>query len=98
MRPKRFVITSGLSPKVVPMSYRGGPSSIIASPSGSGNYDIAFTTVDIFDASLTPNWVDITGMSAATTDQDAEVGSVTALRITLNSGTDVTVDISQSDV
>jgi hypothetical protein len=37
-------------------------------------------------------------MDGATTDQSQELGTVTGIRITLNSGTDVTVDIAQSDV
>ncbi len=98
MRNKRHEITSNNSPKTIPMNWRGGSTSIITSPSGAGNYTVAFTTTPIQDASLTPTYIDITSMTAATTDQSEEVGQITAFRITLNSGTSVAADIAQSDV
>lgn len=98
MRPKQFTVTSSNSPVTVPLNYRGGKTSIIATPSGSGNYDVAYTAVNIQDSTLTPNWIDITDMSAATaTVGDKTVSSVTAIRITLNSGTNVIVDIASAD-
>lgn len=97
MRPVR-IVQDTVDNTVVPMDWTGGPITILALPSGAGNYDVAFTTTDIFNSSLTPIWEDITNMSAATDQQSATIdGSITGLRITLNSGTDVTVDISQSD-
>lgn len=98
MRPKRFTVTSSNSPKIIPTNYRGGPISIIATPNGAGNYDVAFTTAPIQDSSITPNWIDITDMSAATTQQNKSANNITALRITLNSGTNVVVDIASGDV
>jgi len=98
MRPKRFTVTSANSPVVIPLNYRGGPTSVVSTPNGSGNYDVAFTTVDIQDSTITPNWVDGTDMSAATTQQSNQFLNVTALRITLNSGTNVEIDLSSGDV
>ena len=98
MRPQQILVTSGISPKIIPVNSRGGPYSIIATPAGAGDYDVSFTTTDIFNSDLTPAWVDITAMTGATTTQDTEVGTVTAFRVTLNSGTSVQVDIAQSDV
>ncbi len=98
MKAKRFVITSGNSPLTIPTDYRSGPISIITNPSGAGNYTVAFTTTPIQDTSLTPSYIDITSMTAATTIQSEETGSITALRVTLNSGTDVTLDLAQSNV
>ena len=98
MRPARYTVTSSNSPMTIPLNWMAGLTSIIATPNGSGNYDVAYTNVDIHDADITPNWVDITAMSAATTSQDATVTTVTALRVTLNSGTNVVVDVAQSDV
>lgn len=94
MRPKRFVVTSGT--KTIPMNQYGGDINVSANPAGSGNYDVAFTMTNIYDTTLTPVWTDVTDMSAATTAQAKEInGAITALRITLNSGTSVTVDIAQ---
>jgi len=98
MRPKRTVVTSSNSPKIIPINYRGGRTSIIATPSGAGDYTVENTTVRIQDSSITPNWNPISSMTAQTAQASDSAGSITALRVTLNSGTDVTVDISQSDV
>lgn len=98
MRPKQTLVTSSNSPKTIPMNYRSGPVSILATPAGSGNYTIAFTTTDIFNSDLTPVYVNITSMTAATTAQNEELGTITAFRVTLNSGTSVQLDIAQSDV
>ena len=97
MRPKQILVTSSNTPKIIPMDYRGGPSSIIATPVAA-TYSVEFTTTDVQNSDLTPVWAAITSMTAATTAQDEEVGSVTAFRVILTSGTSVQIDISQSDV
>lgn len=100
MRPKTVTVTSSNSPYYIPMDWRGGSFGVTATPSGSGNYDVAYTTDSIAEgasgASVT--WTDITDMSAATAAASKEVGPSTCIRITLNSGTDVTVGVVQSDV
>lgn len=98
MRPIQKLVTSANTPVIIPTSYRNGAISIVATPAGAGNYTIAFTTTNVFDSSLTPVWVDITAMTTATTTQNAELGTVTAIRATLHSGTSVELDIAQSDV
>lgn len=98
MRPLEKLVTSANSPKIIPTNYRSGPLSIITTPAGAGNYTIAFTTSDVQNTAITPIWVDITSMTGATTSQNEELGTVTAFRATLNSGTSVQVNIAQSDV
>ena len=98
MRPARYTVTSSNSPMTIPLNWMAGLASIIATPNGSGNYDVAYTNVDITDTTITPNWIDITDMSAATAQVgDKTLTSVTALRITLNSGTNVIVDLASAD-
>ena len=96
MRPQRIVQDS-VGNTVIPVDHRSGAYSVVATPT-AGNYDVAFTVTDIYDTSLTPTWIDITGMSGATTQQDKEVGVAVAFRVTLNSGTSVLVEIAQRDV
>ena len=96
MRPIR-VVQDSVGSTVIPANFRAGPYSVVATPN-SGNYDVAYTVSDIYDTDITPNWIDVTDMSAATAQVAKEVGTATAFRLTLNSGTSVTVEIAQSDV
>ncbi len=97
MRPKTITVTSGES--YVPVNYRGGEIGVTATPAGSGNYDVAYTHESIADgADAVTRWVDVEDMSAATTVVSKAVKPATCLRVTLNSGTSVTVDITQSDI
>lgn len=99
MRPKSVTVTSGNSPYYIPVNWRDGPIGVTATPSGAGNYDVAYTHESIAEgADGVTDWTDITDMSAATTAASKEVGPFTCLRITLNSGTSVKVDVVQSDV
>lgn len=100
MRPKSVTVTSGNTPYYIPMDWRGGAFGITATPN-SANYDVAYATSDIGDGAAglaSGDWTDITGMSAATTAAAKEVGPSTCIRITLNSGTSVKVDVVQSDI
>ena len=98
MRPKTVTVTSSNTPYYIPVNWRGGDLGITATPAGSGNYDVAYTHESIAEgASGVTNWTDITDMSAATAAASKEVGPCTCLRITLNSGTSVTVDVVQND-
>ena len=99
MRPKSVTVTSSNSPYYLPGNYRGGPTGVTATPSGSGNYDVAYTHESIAEGAASVNdWTDITDMSGATAAASKEIGPYTCLRITLNSGTSVKVDTVQSDV
>ena len=70
-----------------------------ATPNGAGDYDVAYTHESIAEgADNVTNWIDIEDMSAATAQASKSIKPATALRITLNSGTSVTVDITSSDV
>lgn len=99
MRPKTVTVVDGNSPYYIPVNFRGGDIGITATPAGSGDYDVAYTRESIAEgASGVTSWTDITGMSAATAAAVATVTAATCLRITLNSGDSVTVDVAQSDV
>lgn len=98
MRPKTVTVTSGNTPYYIPMNWRGGPIGVTATPSGGGDYDVAYTHEPIGEgAANVTDWTDITDMSAATAAASKEVGPCTCLRITLNSGTSVKVDVVQND-
>ena len=97
-RSKTVTVTSGNTPYYIPMNTYGGQISIVATPA-SGNYDVAFTNEDIGSgAASVTTWVDVTNMSAATATQDEVINPASCLRITLNSGTSVTVDVLQAIV
>jgi hypothetical protein len=98
MRPKSVTVTSGNSPYYIPLSQRQGTTNVVATPN-SGNYDVAYTLESIGEgAASVTDWIDVTNMSAATAQQTGTVTGATCLRITLNSGTSVKVDISQQNV
>ena len=98
MRPKSVTVTSGNSPYYIPVNWRGGPIGVTATPN-SGNYDVAYTHESITNvgAAAVTDWTDITDMSGATAAASKEIGPCVCLRITLNSGTSVKVDVTQSD-
>lgn len=102
MRPKTITVTSGNSPYYIPVNWRGDSLGVTATPNGAGNYDVAYTRElpSSYDfASDASAWVDVSNMSAATAVQSEEIPvGATCLRITLNSGTNVVVDLSQQDV
>ena len=95
MKSVQHIITSGTV--VIPLNERGGPVGVGATPAGAGNYTIEFTLTPQ-NENLTNNTFPITDMTAATTAQQTQLGPASALIVTLNSGTSVTVDITQSDV
>lgn len=97
MKSFQEIITSGDSPLTIPLNPRGGATGIGATPTGAGNYTITFSLTPL-NENLTLNPHAITSMTAATTAQSEQLGPVTAVIVTLNSGTSVTVDLTQSDV
>ena len=97
MKSTQKVVTSANSPLTIPMNPRGGPTALGATPAGSGNYTVTFA-IDPVQEGLTLNPFAITSMTTATTAQNEELGPVTALVVTLHSGTSVTIDLAQSDV
>ena len=99
MRPKSITVTSSNSPYYLPVNWRGGDIGITATPAGSGNYDVAYTFESLGDgAAAVTDWVDVEDMSAATAVASKSIKPAATLRITLNSGTSVKVDIVQADV
>ena len=99
MRPKSITVTSANSPYYYPTNWRGGKMGLTATPAGAGNYDVAYTNEPIGSgAANVTNWIDVTDMSTATAQASKAIDPVTCIRITLNSGTSVTVDMTQSDV
>lgn len=98
MRPKTVTVTSSNSPYYIPVNWRGGEIGVTATPSGAGNFDVAYTHEPIGSgAANVTDWTDITDMSAATAAASKVIGPATCLRITLNSGTSVKVDVTQRD-
>jgi len=94
MRPAQYTVTTANTPLIIKVDYLAEWTGIVALPSGSGNYDIAFARAPIDE--VTPTWVDLPNMSAATTTQDEVVNAISGIRITLNSGDQVVVDITQT--
>lgn len=98
MRPKSKTITSANSPFYWPVNWRGGEIGVTATPAGSGNYDVAYTHEPIGNgAAGVTDWTDIEEMSAAVDPASKAVGPCTCLRVTLNSGDSVKVDVTQHD-
>ena len=97
MIPQQIIVTSSNSPKSVGIDHNGGPLSVVATPTAA-DYGIEFTVEPLQDLTNAPNYVPISNMTAATTQQEASLSNVTGLRITLNSGTSVAVGLSQSGV
>ena len=97
MKSFQIIVTSSNSPLEIPLNPRGGDVAFGAIPSGGGDYTIEFTMTPL-NQNLTPNYFPITDMTAATAAQQTAIGPATAIRVTLNSGTDVTIDVAQSDV
>ena len=96
MKTRQIIVTSSNSPVTIPLNPRGGPVGVGATPD-SATYTVEMTLTPLEDG-LTPNTFAITDMTAATTAQSAQIGPVTAVVVTLDSGTSVTMDITQSDV
>lgn len=97
MKAFRQIITSSNSPKVIPLNERGGDTAIGATPSGAGDYTIEFC-INPQQEGLVNNYFPIPDMTAATTAVQQGIGPATAILVTLNSGTNVTIDLAQSDV
>jgi len=96
--PRQIIITSSESPDTIGVDHNAGPLSVVATPAGAGNYDVEFTCEPIDDTTITPNFFPIAAMTAATTQQQVKLGSISGIRITLNSGTSVTLGLTQSAV
>ncbi len=97
MKSKQYIVTSENSPLTIPLNYRGGPNGISAGPAGGGDYTVEFSLTPL-EEGLTMITHAITDMTAATTVQQVELGPATALVVTLNSGSLVAIDLTQSDV
>ena len=96
MRSRQFVVTSSNSPFTIPLNPRGGETSFSAIPD-SATYTVEFTITPLREG-LNINSLAISNMTSATTDQSTAISSVTAIIVTLDSGTSVAIDIAQSDV
>lgn len=97
MKTVQHIVTSSNTPLVIPLSARGGIVGIGATPSGAGNYTVQITLTPLNEG-LTPNFFPVPTMTAETGVVQVNVSPVTAIRVTLNSGTNVTIDLAQSDV
>jgi len=97
MKSFQKLVTSANSPLIVPLDVRGGTIGLSTLPAGSGNYTVQ-ATLTPFDDNLTAIYFAVPDMTAATAAQQTAVFPITGIKITLNSGTSVAVDIAQSDV
>ena len=97
MKSFQIIVTSSNSPLEIPLNPRGGDVAIGATPSGSGNYTVEFS-ITPQNQGLTNNYFPISIMTGATTAEQQGIGPATVIRVTLTSGTDVTMDLAQSDV
>lgn len=98
MRPNRITVTSSNSPYLFPVDWLGGPVGLFATPAALSTYtiDYALFRPESGDFTEVDNWVPITAMTAATDSQSVEVGPLTCIRITLDAGTEVEVDVVQN--
>lgn len=96
MKPHQITVTSSNSPLTIPLNPRGGLVGVGATPTAA-TYTVEFTLTPLQEG-LTINPFAITAMTAATTPQSIEIGSATAIIVTLSSGTSVDIDVAQSDV
>ena len=96
MKPRQITVTSANSPLTIPLNPRGGPVGLGATPTAA-TYTITFTMTPLQEG-LTVNPFAITAMTSATTAQQTEIGPATAIIVTLDAGTSVALDITQSDV
>lgn len=97
MKSFQKIVTSANTPLTIPLDERGGAVGLGATPSGAGNYTVTFSLTPL-NQSLTINPHAITSMTTATTAQSEQLGPVTAIIVTLHSGTNVTIDLTQSNV
>lgn len=97
MKSFQRIVSSGDDPLVIPFNQRGGDVAFGVTPSGAGDYTVDFTMTPL-NQNLTPNYFPVTIMQGVTTAEQQGIGPATAIRVTLNSGTNVTIDVAQSDV
>jgi hypothetical protein len=97
MRPTQIVVTSSNSPVVIPVNGVSGDDGVVTClPSGSGNYTVATSNDDLYNLSITPTYTAIAAMTTETAQVSLAFSSgITALKITLHSGDDVTTSVSQ---
>jgi hypothetical protein len=96
MKSFQVIVTSSNTPLTIPLDARGGSTGIGATPAGAGNYTVAYSLTPL-NQELTVNPHAITSMTTATTALAEELGPVTAIIVTLHSGTSVTIDVTQAD-
>ena len=96
MKSRQIIVTSSNSPFTFPISHREGPTGLGVTPN-SATYTVEFSLTPQNEG-LTVNTFPIPDMTAATTAEQVQLLPVTAIIITLDSGTSVSVDIAQSDV
>ena len=101
MRPIDITVTSSNSPKVIPLDPRSGSIGLGCTPN-SATYTVEFTHDNVQEkASGDVNWFSDASASNTLTNQTSavykKIGPWSAIKITLNLGTDVDISISQED-
>jgi archaellum component FlaF (FlaF/FlaG flagellin family) len=90
MRPITQSQTAAGSTTAVPMDHYISPFNVGFGVvvSGTVNYTVQHTFSNIFDTAVTPTWFNHPVIAAQTTNQDGNYAfPVTAIRLTVNSGT-----------
>ena len=96
MKSMRKLLTTGS--QIFPVDYRAGDCTINVTPTAS-TYTAEFTVNNVWDTSITPRWAPITDMTAATTAQTKGIEApITAVRVTVNAGASVEVNLVQGSV
>ncbi len=92
MKTRTFV--AGASNVIVRVSPHKSRNSLVVSPTGGSTYTVEYTVAS-HDA-INPTWVPLANMTAATTLQTNELGSITGYRFSVTGGTNIVVDMSAS--
>ena len=95
MKSFQVIVDSGNSPKTIPLDARGGVVGISATPTAA-TYSVTFTTTPL-NQGLTLNTFQIQDMTSTASAANNGLDAATAIIVTLDSGTSVTMDLTQSD-
>jgi hypothetical protein len=96
MRPQRYTITSGNSPRIILVDWASSEDlAIQAVPDTTETYTVEITIDDVHGG-VTPHWVQVTDMIATNDTQIKSINDgVSGVRITLDTGTSVDITLAQ---
>lgn len=88
---KDFEVVAANSPLIINVSEHRKANSIVCTPVAA-TYSVEYSCTPN-KRGLTPKWVADANITAATTQKTAEYGKIARIRVTLTSGTSVSVDL-----